>query len=63
LAALRGAKVRHLDPKAFVFGHGACPMGSMELHRRWKRVLVAAKVRYRSPEQLRHTFASNDAIP
>jgi integrase len=30
----------------------------MELHRRWKRVLVTAKVRYRSPEQLRHTFAS-----
>lgn len=25
----------------------------MELHRDWKRVLTAAKVRYRSPEQLR----------
>ena len=30
----------------------------MELHREWKRVLAAAKVRYRAPEQLRHTFAS-----
>jgi integrase len=30
----------------------------MDLHRDWKRVLGAAKVRYRSPEQLRHTFAS-----
>jgi integrase len=30
----------------------------MDLHRDWKRALAAAKVRYRSPEQLRHTFAS-----
>ena len=30
----------------------------MEVHRAWRRVLTAAKVRYRSPEQLRHTFAS-----
>lgn len=58
LHALRGAKVRSLDPAVFVFGHGDRPVGSMELHRAWKRVLVAAKVRYRSPEQLRHTFAS-----
>jgi integrase len=29
----------------------------MELHRDWKRVLAAAKVRYRSPEQLRHSLA------
>ncbi|PYO00080.1 MAG: hypothetical protein DMD91_11245 [Candidatus Rokuibacteriota bacterium] len=26
--------------------------------RTWRRVLLAAKVRYRAPEQLRHTFAS-----
>ncbi|MBM3217983.1 MAG: site-specific integrase [Candidatus Rokubacteria bacterium] len=56
--ALRGAKVRGLDPAAFVFGRSGQPMGSMELHRAWRRVLTAAKVRYRSPEQLRHTFAS-----
>jgi integrase len=30
----------------------------MELHRKWRRVLAAGRVRYRSPEQLRHTFAS-----
>jgi integrase len=30
----------------------------MALHRRWRRVLQAAKVRYREPEQLRHSFAS-----
>jgi integrase len=30
----------------------------MPLHRAWRRVLAAAKVRHRSPEQLRHTFAS-----
>src|SRR5262245_63744769 len=30
----------------------------MTVHRSWRRVLAAAQVRYRSPEQLRHTFAS-----
>ena len=30
----------------------------MEVHRMWRRVLHAARVRYRPPEQLRHTFAS-----
>jgi integrase len=56
--ALRATKVRGLDPDAFVFGRSRQPMGSMELHRAWRRALTAAKVRYRSPEQLRHTFAS-----
>ena len=28
------------------------------MHRAWRRVLLAAQVRYRVPEQLRHTFAS-----
>lgn len=46
------------DPEAFVFGRGRVPLSSMELHRRWRRTLVAARVRYREPEQLRHTFAS-----
>jgi integrase len=49
---------RSLDPEAFVFGRGRIPRSSMEVHREWKRVLTAAGVRYRSPEQLRHTFAS-----
>ena len=46
------------DPEAFVFGRGRVPLSSMALHRRWRRLLLAAKVRYREPEQLRHTFAS-----
>jgi integrase len=58
LTGLRRLTVRSLEPEAFVFGGGAVPVHSMELHRDWKRVLAAAKVRYRSPEQLRHTFAS-----
>jgi len=58
LTGLRRLTVRSLEPAAFVFGGGTVPVHSMELHRDWKRVLAAAKVRYRSPEQLRHTFAS-----
>ena len=34
------------------------PISSMEVHRAWRRILLAAQVRYRMPEQLRHTFAS-----
>jgi integrase len=58
LTGLRRLTVRSLEPAAFVFGGGTTPIHSMDLHRDWKRVLTAAKVRYRSPEQLRHTFAS-----
>src|SRR5438445_13267655 len=47
-----------MDPEAFVFGRGRTPRSSMELHSAWRRVMAAAKVRYRAPEQLRHTFAS-----
>src|SRR2546427_9148404 len=47
-----------MDPEAFVFGRGRTPRSSMELHRAWRRVMAAAKVRYRAPEQLRHTFSS-----
>jgi len=46
------------DPEAFVFGRGRVPLSSMDLHRRWRRALLAGRVRYREPEQLRHTFAS-----
>ena len=55
---LRGLKVQSLDAEAFVFGRGSAPLSSMELHRKWRRVLATGRVRYRSPEQLRHTFAS-----
>lgn len=58
IAGLRQLKVRPLEPEAFVFGRGTRPLSSMELHRAWRRVLAKARVRYRSPEQLRHTFAS-----
>ena len=59
VAGLRHLTVHPLDnPEAFVFGRGLVPLSSMELHRRWRRVLQAARVRYREPEQLRHTFAS-----
>jgi integrase len=58
LAGLRQLPVRPLDPEGFLFGRGKRALSSMELHRSWRRVLSAAHVRYRSPEQLRHTFAS-----
>jgi integrase len=58
LTGLRRLPVRSLEPSAFVLGGGTVPIHSMDLHRDWKRVLAAAKVRYRAPEQLRHTFAS-----
>jgi integrase len=58
VAGLHGLKVRPLEPEAFVFGQGATPLSSMALHRAWRRVVATAKVRYRSPEQFRHTFAS-----
>jgi len=53
----RLANVQTMDPEAFLFG-GSKPWSSMEVHRLWRRTLAKAQVRYRSPEQLRHTFAS-----
>jgi integrase len=58
LAGLRGLTVQALDPAAFVFGRDSRPLDSHDLPRDWHRVLLAARVRYRAPEQLRHTFAS-----
>ena len=58
VSRLRDLRVRSLEPEGFVFGRGVSPLSSMELHRKWRRALAIAKVRYRSPEQLRHTFAS-----
>jgi integrase len=58
LHALRRLSVRSLEPEAFLFQRGGKPLSSMAVHRAWRRVLLAAQVRYRSPEQLRHTFAS-----
>ncbi len=58
MAGLRHLTIQSMEPHHFVFGRGPRPLASMELHRFWRRVLQKAGVRYRSPEQLRHTFAS-----
>ncbi|PYN58624.1 MAG: hypothetical protein DMD94_00415 [Candidatus Rokuibacteriota bacterium] len=62
LAGLRSITARSREPEAFVFGQDSgqhsSPLSSMEMHRRWRRALAKARVRYRVPEQLRHTFAS-----
>jgi integrase len=58
LRGIRQLKVTSLDPTAFVFGRGDRPMSARELRYKWHRVLATAKVRYRPPEQLRHTLAS-----
>jgi integrase len=58
LQGLRRLTVRSLEPEAFVFQRNGRPWSAMEVHRAWKRVLLAAGVRYRVPEQLRHTWAS-----
>jgi integrase len=58
VVGLRQRRRRSLDnPEAFVFGQGVRAVSSMEVHRVWRRVLRTARVRYRPPEQLRHTFA------
>ncbi len=41
----------------FIFG-GVTPLDSARVRRRWVKTLKLAQVRYREPEQLRHTFAS-----
>jgi integrase len=58
ITELRRLPVSRMEPQAFVFGRNGRPLESMELHRLWRRVIVKARVRYRSPEQFRHTFAS-----
>jgi integrase len=58
LLGLRQLSVRSLQPEAFLFQRDGKPLSSMAVHRSWRRILLAAQVRYRSPEQLRHTFAS-----
>jgi integrase len=48
---------RACAPQAFIFG-GVTPLAHSVVNRRWHLLLDAARVRYRSPEQNRHTFAS-----
>ncbi len=55
-AALAG---RDLDPTGYVFIRpDGRPMSQQVLGIAWQQCLRLAKVRYRNPEQLRHTFAS-----
>jgi len=59
LTGLRRLPVQSLDPEAYVFAKGnGKPWDSATVLRAWKRAVKAAQVRYRPPEQLRHTFAS-----
>lgn len=58
LARLARRKVAGLAPTAFLFGRGDRPRSNHDLERQWRRTLLAAGVRYRAPEQLRHSFAS-----
>lgn len=55
---LQRRKVAGMAPTTFLFGRGTVPMRSSEVHHAWRRALLAAGVRYREPEQLRHSFAS-----
>jgi integrase len=57
-ALLAKLRVRSTEPEAFVFIRNGQPWGSKTLNFAWRRVLTKARVRYRPPEQLRHTFAS-----
>ncbi|MGH7407802.1 MAG: tyrosine-type recombinase/integrase, partial [Candidatus Methylomirabilales bacterium] len=50
---------QELNPEGFVFTRAdGRPMNLDVLHSAWRRCLRLAGVRYRNPEQLRHTFAS-----
>jgi integrase len=51
-------RVEQAGAGPFVFGQAGKPLRSGQLHRLWRRTLMLAKVRYREPEQLRHTLAS-----
>lgn len=59
LERLRRRKVIALAPDAFLFPkRDGQPFASSDLHRHWRRILPAAQVRYREPEQLRHSWTS-----
>jgi integrase len=58
LVELRALPVQSINPEAFVFGIDK-PWSPTHVQLHWRRVLQKAGVRYRFPEQLRHTFASS----
>src|SRR5262249_43282891 len=49
--------IEAIAPDLFLFG-GERPWASQLINKLWHRTLRRAGVRYREPEQLRHTFAS-----
>ncbi|HEV8530251.1 MAG TPA: tyrosine-type recombinase/integrase [Methylomirabilota bacterium] len=57
LSALQVAIVTANGPEAFLFG-GKAPMDQHSVDKLWSKTVNVAGVRYRSPEQLRHTFCS-----
>lgn len=58
LTALRRLRVQPMDPTAFIFTRHGAPWTSKDRSQLWRRVLAKAHVRYRNPEQLRHTLVS-----
>ena len=58
LIALRQLRVQPMDPTAFLFTRHGAPWTSKDRSQVWRNVLAKAHVRYRNPEQLRHTFTS-----
>ena len=58
LIALRQLRVQPMDPTAFLFTRHGAPWTSKDQSQVWRNVLAKAHVRYRNPEQLRHTFTS-----
>ena len=58
LEGLRRLRVQSVLPDAPLFLRGGGPWPSWALHVEWRRTVAAAGVRYREPEQLRHSFAS-----
>jgi integrase len=58
LDGLRRLQVQPADPTSYLFTHDGEPWSNRNLIHAWHRVLTKAHVRYRNPEQLRHTLAS-----
>jgi integrase len=58
LDGLRHLTVAALDPAGPLFTINGHHIDEPTLYGRWRRALTRAQVRYREPEQLRHTFAS-----
>jgi integrase len=58
LVALQRLTVTPLDPEQPLFLLRGRAIDENGLYALWRRVLTKAGVRYREPEQLRHTFAS-----